>query len=153
MATQRPAVPTAQGVVLPNGLFRCTLVTTGGSECGSTMQNTKPSIKSHICKLHNLDSAYHAGQAKADHPCDRPKLNGEGMCPVVRGKYHSLIAHAHVDHEYQGNSLHLKKPWTELSDNQRNWYLRKSELKKKIELKCPLTEEEMRQYKEKFPDV
>ncbi|KAI1118626.1 hypothetical protein F5Y14DRAFT_399191 [Nemania sp. NC0429] len=140
---QVPAVPGAMGHVLTTGEFQCTRMDRHGvpilHQCGSIMNNTARSIKSHIHKLHRKDGAYNKAQASYakshDHAvlvCDRPLLDGTGWCTVERNGLHSLVEHARKDHQLKGSSESLTTPWGELTDAQRNYYLVRVDL----EVRC-----------------
>ncbi|KAI0503127.1 hypothetical protein F5B22DRAFT_564425 [Xylaria bambusicola] len=166
-----PALATAEGHVLTNGLFQCTAtraphgVSNASKTCGSTMENNKKNIRSHLNKLHTHDSSYaksQAGFAKANHleqfVCDRPRLDGSGWCTRTRWGQHSLVAHAREEHKFRGKSESLSTPWAALSDKQRTYYLERVELEKRRlqnDGVYTLADEELsKQFKEeKFPEA
>ncbi|TGJ80603.1 hypothetical protein E0Z10_g8161 [Xylaria hypoxylon] len=167
--TQSPTLAGAVGHALTNGMFQCTRMDRHGkptnTECGNTMKNEKHHIRSHLNKLHNPDSKYAKSQAsfaKANElpqlRCDRPRLDGKGWCTRARSGQHSLVEHAHRDHEFRGKSDSLFTPWKDLSDKQRAYYLERIDLKKRYEQNGSVYNPEdetlrKRFEKEKFPDA
>ncbi|KAI3321102.1 hypothetical protein HD806DRAFT_212997 [Xylariaceae sp. AK1471] len=131
--SQAPALQGAQGRVLTNGMYQCTRHDYKGVPilhiCGQIILNKKSCIGSHISKCHNTAvTAYTRSQASytrhQNQPvfiCDRPGMHG-GWCYDSRNGGHSLRAHAQNDHDYKGESRHLKKPWANLTSNQQSWY-------------------------------